>query len=150
MLRYLPPPVIMVITAALMWLTSRTPTLSFTGLPGQTAMAIGVFLIGMLLIIVAALQFYRSGTTISPIKPESSEYLITSGIYRLSRNPIYLGDLLMLLAWAIYLGAAVNLAWLALFLWYTTQFQIMREERALVEIFGQAYRDYCARVRRWL
>jgi protein-S-isoprenylcysteine O-methyltransferase Ste14 len=56
----------------------------------------------------------------------------------------------MLLAWAIYLGAAVNLAWLALFLWYTTQFQIMREERALVEIFGQAYRDYCARVRRWL
>jgi protein-S-isoprenylcysteine O-methyltransferase Ste14 len=91
MLRYLPPPVIMVITAALMWLTSRTPTLSFTGLPGQTAMAIGVFLIGMLLIIVAALQFYRSGTTISPIKPESSEYLITSGIYRLSRNPIYLG-----------------------------------------------------------
>ncbi len=71
-------------------------------------------------------------------------------MFAISRNPIYLADLLLLAALAVWFGNALNIALLALFVWYINRYQIAPEERALAQLFGEAYAAYRARVRRWL
>jgi protein-S-isoprenylcysteine O-methyltransferase Ste14 len=94
--------------------------------------------------------FRRAGTTVNPMKPESSSSLVVSGIYAFTRNPMYLGFLFALLAWAIYLSHPAAFLVLPLFVWYMNRFQIEPEERALASLFGEAFTTYAARVRRWL
>ena len=84
-----------------------------------------------------------------PRAPERSSRLVTGGVYRFSRNPMYLALALFLLAWALWLGNGAALVWPALFAAYLTRFQIVPEERALAAKFGQEYAQYCRRVRRW-
>ena len=97
------------------------------------------------------LAFRASRTSINPLKPERASTLVTGGVYRLSRNPMYVGMALLLLAWA---AALVVLAGLwpgrGCYVLYITQFQIRPEERVLQARFGQDYLNYTARVRRWL
>ncbi len=113
--------------------------------------AAGVLLAaGLLLIGVAAISFVRARTTINPLRPSHASSLITTGLFGLSRNPIYLGDLLILAAYAVWLGQAINVVFLALFVCYINRFQIQPEEHALAHRFGERYADYCSRVRRWL
>jgi protein-S-isoprenylcysteine O-methyltransferase Ste14 len=76
--------------------------------------------------------------------------LVTGGVYRLTRNPMYLGLLLDLLAWAVFLWAPLALAVLPIFVLYIHRFQIVSEERALSSLFGSEYADYKQLVRRWL
>jgi len=76
--------------------------------------------------------------------------MVTSGIYRLSRNPMYVGILLMLAAWAVYLANILSASWLPLFVGYMNRFQITPEENALLAKFGGAYASYLKTVRRWL
>lgn len=73
-----------------------------------------------------------------------------AGPYRFTRNPMYLGMVLILLAWCLWLGNAAALLALAAFVGYITRFQIVPEERALAGRFGAAYEDYRRRVRRWV
>ena len=80
----------------------------------------------------------------------SSTSLVTSGVYRITRNPMYVGMTLFLSAWAIYLSALLPIFGPLVFVGYITRFQIQPEERALKTHFGEAYVDYAARVRRWL
>lgn len=92
--------------------------------------------------------FARHRTALVPSRRAS--HLITSGVYRLSRNPIYLGFASM------YLGAALryDLAWtlplLLVVLWIMNRYVIAREEEHLTAVFGDDYRSYCRRVRRWI
>jgi protein-S-isoprenylcysteine O-methyltransferase Ste14 len=75
---------------------------------------------------------------------------VTHGLYRISRNPMYVGSVLLLLGWAVYLSALLPFAGIAVFVAYITRFQIRPEERVLAALFGEAYANYAARVRRWL
>lgn len=109
-----------------------------------------LLVVGLLLMLVAAGQFIAAKTTINPMRPARASNLITTGVFAISRNPIYLADLLLLAALAVWLGNAFNVALLALFVWYLDRFQIAPEECALRDKFGAAYDAYCSRVRRWL
>jgi protein-S-isoprenylcysteine O-methyltransferase Ste14 len=75
---------------------------------------------------------------------------VDSGIYRFTRNPMYLGMLLVLTAGAVYLGNLAAFAVLPVFVVCMNRLQICPEERFMQEKFGEAYRDYTARVRRWI
>lgn len=123
------------------------PGLTF---PISSAIAFAVGAIGLSLDAIALVHFLRSRTTVNPLKPDSASALVTGGIYRFTRNPMYLGLATLLLAWAIYLGNLAALAGVPLFILYMNRFQIAPEERALEARFGAEYRLYRARVRRWL
>ena len=103
-----------------------------------------------LVIVIGGLQFRLAKTTVNPLVPHEASALVTSGIYRYSRNPMYVGFALVLLAWAIYLGNYLLLLLLAIFIWHITMVQIIPEEKALIKKFGQQFTDYMQHTRRWL
>ena len=96
----------------------------------------------------AMLNFRRAGTSMVPMNPTTA--LVTSGPYRLSRNPMYLGMASLCVAFALAFGVIWALAFLPAVLMIVDRLVIAREERYLERKFGQDYRDYKARVRRWL
>jgi protein-S-isoprenylcysteine O-methyltransferase Ste14 len=103
-----------------------------------------------MIIVLGVASFKRAKTTINPMKPESSSSLVISGIYKLSRNPMYLGFLLVLVGWAVLLSNALAFVFVPAFIFYMNRFQIDPEEKALAGKFGQEFLDYKSRVRRWL
>ena len=105
-------------------------------------------LVGVTLNVIADGQFKRAGTTVHPFQPSAA--LLPTGVFRYSRNPMYLGLVLILTGVAVGLGSATPLAVIPAFIWWITRRFIIVEERALAERFGQAYADYRRRVRRWL
>ena len=98
----------------------------------------------------SVLQFLLAKTTLNPFQLETASQLVTGGIYRLSRNPMYLSLVFILLAWMVYLGSLAALFGGGLFIWYVTKFQIKPEEEGLKHLFGDAFIAYCQRTRRWL
>lgn len=112
--------------------------------------AAGLALAGFFIIFISVAAFLRVKTTVNPIKPDSANTLVASGIFRYSRNPMYLGLLLLLLGFAVFLGDIVAFVPAALFVVFITEFQIKPEEQALREKFGTQYDEYSKRVRRWI
>jgi protein-S-isoprenylcysteine O-methyltransferase Ste14 len=94
--------------------------------------------------------FRKAKTTVNPMAPQRSAKLVANGVYRMTRNPMYLGLVLILLGLALYLASPWALLGPLAFAAYITRFQIFPEERALTAHFGAAYTAYCAQVRRWL
>ena len=94
--------------------------------------------------------FRKQRTTFNPTQPTNASSLVKTGIFRMSRNPMYISMLLLLIGWAVKLGNPFSILILILFVWYMTQFQIKAEEEALTKIFGTEYKEYCRKVRRWL
>jgi protein-S-isoprenylcysteine O-methyltransferase Ste14 len=150
----IPPPVVAAFTAGAMWIAARWIGLSglFAGVPPDWRIGAALFiaLIGLGFDLTGVLGFIRAKTTVNPLKPERSAALVTGGIYRITRNPMYVGMALILLAWAIYLGSGTALVGPLAFALYITRFQIQPEERVLAGRFGSEFESYCARVRRWL
>ena len=146
----IPPPVIALLAAGAMWLVSRsTPLLEVPRSIGM--LATGTLAVaGFAFTLTGVLLFGRAKTTIHPTKPQQTSALVTSGIYRISRNPMYVGLLLILIAWAVFLSSAWSLAGPFAFVLYISRFQILPEERVLAAKFGEAYAAYKSRVRRWL
>jgi protein-S-isoprenylcysteine O-methyltransferase Ste14 len=105
--------------------------------------------IGQAISISGMMAFRRAKTTINPLKPSSASSLVQDGVYRFTRNPMYLGLLVSLAGWAVYLGHVLPALGLPLFAWYVTRFQIKPEERILASIFGEQFTEYTHRVRRW-
>jgi protein-S-isoprenylcysteine O-methyltransferase Ste14 len=95
-------------------------------------------------------EFRRARTTVNPLRPEQASAMVQSGVYRYTRNPMYLGMLLALGAWCTWLGHPLNLALLALFVPAMNKLQIEREEHALAQRFPAEFADYRHRVRRWI
>ena len=145
-----PPLAVGVLLAALMWLVSRgVPALTFV-FPSRKLLALSFTIAGVIVILVAVASFRRAKTTINPMDPASSSSLVLSGIYKFSRNPMYLGFLLALFGWAVFLSNALAFVFLPAFIFYMNRFQIEPEEKALAGKFGQEFVDYKSRVRRWL
>jgi protein-S-isoprenylcysteine O-methyltransferase Ste14 len=107
-------------------------------------------LIGAAVTFAGAITLRAAKTTLLPMKPRNTSALVTHGIYRLSRNPMYLGLALALVGWAAFLSAAWPLLGPILFVLYVNRFQIRPEERALTDLFGVEYTNYSRQVRRWL
>jgi protein-S-isoprenylcysteine O-methyltransferase Ste14 len=145
------PPVVVVLAAgALMWALDWALPWPGTELPGRVLLASLAALAGIAVAIAGIVEFRRARTTVNPMQPEKASSLVDGGIYRVTRNPMYLGMALVLLGWAIWLGSLVALLVLPLFTAYLTRFQIIPEERALAATFGDAFAAYRQRVRRWL
>jgi protein-S-isoprenylcysteine O-methyltransferase Ste14 len=144
-----PPPVVTAIVAAGMWGLARV-TPSFDAGRFEDMLAIGFAVVGFLISVAGVVAFRRARTTVHPMHPEKASALVTSGIYRLSRNPMYLGILLALIGWSAYLANLWSLAGPIIFVLYISRFQIAPEERALTALFGTIYAKYQAGVRRWL
>jgi len=109
-----------------------------------------LLLFAIYLAIHALLDFKRHGTTFHPHTPEKASKVVCTGVYRFSRNPMYLAMLIGLLAIALLTTNTVSLFVLPVFVLYITRFQIKPEENALKKLFGKEYDEYCQRVRRWL
>lgn len=108
-----------------------------------------LFGLGSLVILISVIQFLIQKTTTDPLNPNKASKLVTNGIYNFTRNPMYLGMLLFLLAYGLKLGNAFNTLVAAGFVSYMNHFQIKPEEEALKKIFGQEYNIYCKLTRRW-
>lgn len=133
-----------------MWgLSAALPTAAFL-LPGSLLVAIAFAFVGGAIALSGVFAFRRHSTTTNPMSPDKAESIVTDGIYRFTRNPMYVGLTLALVGWAIFLENAAALLVPPLFVVYMTYFQIKPEERALLEKFGRTYADYMAVVRRWV
>ena len=146
----IPPPAVAALVAIAMWgLSAITPVLE---VPWQyrVAAAFAIALAGGAFSMAGIVSFRRARTTVNPMKPESASSLVCSGIYRITRNPMYVGLLLVLVALATFLAAPWALLGPVAFVFYIGRFQIAPEEKALSEIFGAEYSAYMAKVRRWL
>lgn len=145
-----PPDVVALAVAGLMWLVSTlTPSLVWPG-SWQVPVAILLFVAGIALIVLARVAFAKADTTFSPLAPERSSRLVTTGVYRLTRNPMYLGTLLALLALAARLSNPAAVIAALLYVAYMNHFQIRPEEGVLRDRFGPAYEAYMRTVRRWI
>ncbi len=145
-----PPLLLMIALAvALMLIDLIAPAWSVR-FPGQKILALAVGLPGAALLAHAGWAFRRAKTTVNPMKPETSSKLVVHGLYRFSRNPMYLGMLLMLIATTVATGTAAGLVAAPSFIWYMNRFQIAAEESALEARFGADFRSYCDQVRRWI
>jgi len=109
-----------------------------------------LFLLGFALLATGARLFIKAQTSLSPTTPTEASSLVVSGIYRFTRNPMYFGGFVMLLAWALWLAKFSTCFFLAFFVLYLTRFQIIPEERVLRVRFGAEYDGYTKRVRRWV
>jgi len=145
----IPPPVIGVLCALLMWgISTQTPVIAWWGIAAQVITAVLVA-VGLFLDSGGLLSFIRSKTTINPVHIEKASALVTGGVYRFTRNPMYLGIALLLTALAVWLQSPLAFIGPLLFVGYITRFQIIPEEKVLEGIFGQDYLNYRQDTRRW-
>jgi protein-S-isoprenylcysteine O-methyltransferase Ste14 len=145
------PPVALVIAAAiLMWLGSAYVSVLSFQFSFRSTVAWVFGLLGLITCTLGVVQFRQAKTMVNPTKPESSSSLVTSGIYRHTRNPMYLGFLLILISWAPAMANLVAFVVLPGFLIYMNRFQIKPEERALTLIFGADFKVYCVEAPRWI
>lgn len=140
----------MIIFAALMFTVSAVIDVWKVKIANQWIVASVIFAIGLAIVIISGYQFRKVSTTVDPLSPGQTTTLITAGFYRYSRNPMYIGFLLFLLAWDIFLGSLLSLIFLPVFVYLITEIQIKPEERILMEKFGRKYQRYLDNVRRWV
>lgn len=145
------PPVFVVLgVGALMSFGSKMlPTWTFS-LPGGSLLVWVCGVVGFAVSAAGVTAFGRVGTTADPRVPEEASTLVQGGAYRYSRNPMYVGMGVALLAWALHLRSWAALIGIPVFIIYMTRFQIVPEERVLTEKFGDVYVRYKEEVRRWL
>lgn len=146
----IPPPVQALICALAMWLlATRLPQFGFS-FAFQQKIAILIAGIGILIDLISVGLFTQYKTTVSPFSPDKTNKLVTTGMYRYSRNPMYLGMCIILTGLALWLGNFAAFLMVVVYVWFVTRLQIMPEEEILTAKFGKEYTDYIARVRRWI
>lgn len=146
----LPPPLVWLLCAGLAWALARiSPTLALPW-PGRLPLAALLVLLGGANGASGILAFRAAHTTVDPHAPEKARALVRAGPYRFTRNPMYLGLLLMLLAVCAWLSNPLTLVAPVLLVGWLTRFQIQPEERILLEKFGAPYAEYLRATRRWI
>ncbi len=146
----IPPPLVaLLIAAGMWWLSSLTPLITVTSTV-QMSLVVAFIFVGVFFALAGAISFRLAKTTVNPLKPDTASSLVTSGIYQFSRNPMYVGFVAFLFAWASYLGSPWAVVLIAFYVAYIQRFQIMPEERALIKIFKDEFTHYKKQVRPWL
>ncbi|ADM08971.1 hypothetical protein PB2503_04482 [Parvularcula bermudensis HTCC2503] len=148
--RRLPPPIWFLVMFGLMTVTALAPPDWVLDWPGQRVIAIVIAGFAIAVGAAGLVEIYRHKTTTSPTDIEDVSQLVVTGIYRFTRNPMYLGLALLLVAYAVALGDIWTILFVPVFVVIITYGQIKPEERVLAERFGGAYRDYTEKVRRWV
>jgi protein-S-isoprenylcysteine O-methyltransferase Ste14 len=146
----IPPALLMMLFVSAMWLIDYLLPMFKQSWDWHAMVARAIFLMAVSCIIAGVVSFRLAGTTVDPTRPEKATSIVTTGMYRWTRNPMYLGFLLMLLALVIKLSNPATLVFLPMFVLYMNRFQIKPEERVLTEMFGEAYESYIRQVRRWI
>jgi protein-S-isoprenylcysteine O-methyltransferase Ste14 len=144
-----PPLALVAVFGAVMWLASASSAFTLS-LPWRSGFALILCTVGFAIVLAGVVAFRRVKTTVNPLTPEATTAMVTEGVYRFTRNPMYLGFLLVLAGWAMYLSNVLAFALLPLFVLYMNRFQIVPEERALSAKFPDAFTAYKCSVRRWL
>lgn len=145
-----PPVAVLLLCGGGMWLLSSLAPALALSIPGRRLLAVVVACAGLATGLAGVLAFRAAQTTFDPRYPHQSSALVRTGMYRRSRNPMYLGLLLMLLGWATFLANGLAFMVLPVFVLYMNRFQIVPEEHAMLASFGDEYRDYRVAVRRWI
>lgn len=146
----IPPPLVMFAIGLIMWLLSVAFPAFTLPVISSLAAAVIVGLIGLGISMAGIITFKQAKTTSDPRKPAEASTLVTSGIYCHTRNPMYLGVLLILIGWGLALGNALALIFALVFVPYINRYQIQPEERLLQGKFAEAFTAYKAKVRRWI
>lgn len=146
----IPPVALVLIFAIIAWIGSViVPIFTWQGVITMAASVLFAVL-GLTLIVWSVVQFRKAKTSVDPMSPDKAQKLMTNGFYNISRNPMYLGMAALLLAWAIFLGAAIALVGVGGFVLWMSRWQIPFEEAALTQRFGDDFETYKSRVRRWV
>lgn len=146
----IPPPAVALLCAAGMWAIAHY-SFPYVLSPAMRWALVAIYAaLGAAFDFAGLLAFRQSRTTVNPLHPEKSSALVTHGIYRITRNPMYCGMASFLLAWAAYLQSPLSVLGVLAFIGYITRFQIKPEERMLEKLFGGEFTAYRQRVRRWL
>ena len=124
--------------------------LDLISIPHRTLFSILILFIGILVIINPVVKFIKSKTTVNPVEFKNVEKLVTSGIYKYSRNPMYLGMIMIIISTTVYYLNFYSLLTPFIFFFWINRFQIKREEVFLEEKFGQEYLSYKTKTRRWI
>ena len=144
----IPPPILALVMIVLIYLSSffiESAKFNYQG-----SLSVLVLILGLACAIPSFKLFARYKTTITPLKPSNSTALVTEGMYRYSRNPMYLGLLLITIASTIWFGTWFGIIINIIFIFLINFLQIIPEEEALLEIFGEEYEEYKKNVRRWI
>jgi len=145
-----PPVLVFGVTAFLMWIISEYLPKAFLGFSTAMWVIYLVASVGLFFGVLGVVQFASNKTTVNPHKPENSSSVVKNGVYKYTRNPMYLGLLIVLISCAIYFGSGYSLLMIPIFIWYMNTYQIKPEEEMLVQLFGDEYRGYKQKVRRWI
>ena len=145
------PPVAQFVAIALcMWVIAKySPSLSID-IAARGVLVVVFICLGGFFAIPAVSAFRSAETTVDPRCPEKASRLIITGVYRYSRNPMYLGLLCLLIAWALYLSNVLGFAGPPLFVLSMNHLQIRLEEQAMEARFGEDFHVYRQSVRRWI
>lgn len=146
----IPPLLVLMIFVILMWCIALLLPSFTLGIKPNFSLSIFMVLAGFLLVLISSASFIRVKTTLNPMRPELTSVLVKAGVYRYSRNPVYLGLLIMLLGWFVYLNNILAGLLVIAFVCYMNRFQIEPEEKALFKRYGAEFEDYKRLVRRWL
>lgn len=146
-----PPPLVLLVAMALVWLVDRLLPQARFDFPGRVAAAIAIAALGIVVSVSGVREFRRARTTVNPLRPQEASALVASGIFARTRNPMYLGLTLVLTGFGLWrANVAALLLVVPLCMAYLTRFQILPEEQVLEEKFGEAFSAYARRVPRWL
>lgn len=145
-----PPPAVALLVALAMWGVSRRSVALAAPELVRVTLSVALAVIGAAFDLSGLMAFRRAKTTVNPMKPQSTSSMVDSGVYRVTRNPMYVGLVFILCGWAVFLWSWWALLGPFAFAAYIGRFQIAPEEKALSSLFGAEYLAYKARVRRWL
>jgi protein-S-isoprenylcysteine O-methyltransferase Ste14 len=145
-----PPLVVVAMSVLLMWVIAEIIPGAAFSFPGRMGSGYLLVFIGVGFIVAGIRSFRKAKTTVDPRKPELATSLVQSGIYKRTRNPIYLGLFFVLSGAGLFFGNYLAFLAVPLFVMYMTRFQILPEERALERQFPSEYNNYKSRVRRWI
>lgn len=141
----IPPPIVTIIILSIIYLFDLNQYNLNTDI-----ISLILLLSGIIFILSAVIQFVNRKTTVNPTKPHKTTALVITGTYKITRNPMYLGMLLIIISFAFYKASIISLILVPFFIFYINKFQIEPEEFEMRNKFGKEYEDYCKKVDRWI
>ena len=144
----IPPPIVTLVFGLSIYFSREI----FQAVEIKYSFYIGILLLvlGLAILISAVRLFRKDKTTVNPLSPEQATKLVTGGIFKFSRNPMYLGMACVLSSMAMFFNIIGGIVLIALFCAYITKFQIIPEEKAMIDLFSQDFDQYKQTTRRWI